>query len=75
MEIGTLVTYRGRSWYVRGFDPYGVTPQYVYLEDVESGRAVSVLRTRLATSGRSRRCSSLPLVANEPESPDETCSF
>ena len=37
MEIGGVVTYRGRPWYVRGFDPHGVTPQYVYLEDARTG--------------------------------------
>ncbi len=72
MEIGTLVTHRGRSWYVRGFDPYGVTPQYVYLEDVETGRTVSVLRARLDSPGRARRGAPLHLVDNEPESTDET---
>ena len=46
MEIGTVVTFRGRSWYVRGFDPHGVRPRYVYLEDVRTGRRLSVLRER-----------------------------
>jgi hypothetical protein len=73
MEIGTVVTFRGRSWYVRGFDPYGVTPQYVYLEDVQTGRRSSVLRARLVSPGRARRGTSpIHLVDNEPEADAET---
>ena len=52
MEIGTVVTYGGRSWYVRGLDPYGVTPQYVYLENVDSGRRLTVDVRKLETSRR-----------------------
>jgi len=47
MEIGTVVTFRGRSWYVRGLDPHGVTPRSVYLEDVDSGRRLTVDYRRL----------------------------
>src|SRR5262249_29673537 len=73
MEIGTVVTHRGRAWYVRGFDPYGVTPQYVYREHVQTGRTVSVLRTRLASHSRARRgASPIRLVDNEPDSADES---
>ena len=73
MEIGSVVTHRGRAWYVRGFDPYGVTPQYVYLEDVQTGRAVSVLRTRLLSRGRAGRGSSpIHLVDSAPDPLDES---
>ena len=73
MEIGTVVTHRGRAWYVRGFDPYGVTPQYVYLEDVQTGRTLSVLRTRLTSRSRtSRGASPIHLVDNEPDPVDES---
>ncbi len=52
MEIGGVVTFRGRSWYVRGLDPHGVTPQYVYLEDARTGRRIAVRRERLTAPER-----------------------
>jgi len=71
MEIGSVVTFRGRSWYVRGFDPHGVTPRYVYLEDARTGRRLTVLRDRLPSSDASRRrASPLHLVDPEPDSAD-----
>jgi len=54
MEIGGVVTYRGRPWYVRGFDPHGVTPQYVYLQDARTGRRIAVRRERLTGPARPR---------------------
>ena len=52
MEIGTVVTFRGRPWYVRGLDPHGVTPRYVYLEDARTGRRIAVRRERLTAPAR-----------------------
>jgi len=37
MKIGELVTYKGRRYYLRGFDPRGVSPRRAYLEDAETG--------------------------------------
>jgi len=38
VDIGTLLTYRGRLHVVVGVTPIGATPRLVELEDVESGR-------------------------------------
>lgn len=37
MQIGDLLTYNGRTYVVRGFDPHGVTPRSIYLEDAVTG--------------------------------------
>src|SRR3989304_2933442 len=37
MKIGDLLTYNGRTYVVRGFDPHGVTPRSIYLEDAVTG--------------------------------------
>jgi hypothetical protein len=38
VDIGTLVSYRGRPHVVVGVTPIGATPRVVELEEVESGR-------------------------------------
>jgi hypothetical protein len=42
MEIGDIVMFGGKRFFVRGFDPAGVEPRFIYLEDVETGEAISV---------------------------------
>jgi hypothetical protein len=42
MNLGDIVLYGGQRFYVRGVDPVGVHPRYLYLEDVRTGKAVSV---------------------------------
>ena len=42
MELGDAVIYGGRRFYVRGVDPAGVAPRYVYLEDATTGMCVQV---------------------------------
>ena len=42
MRIGDIVMYDGKRFLVRGFDPVGVEPCLIYLEDVESGEAMTV---------------------------------
>jgi hypothetical protein len=42
MQIGDILTHDGRRYLVCGFDPQGVSPRVVYLEDVVTG-AHSVL--------------------------------
>lgn len=37
------MTHGGRGFYVRGLDPEGVAPPYVYLEDATTGVSVQVL--------------------------------
>lgn len=43
MKIGDKVTYQGRLYVLRGFDPVSVSPRHVYLEETESGETVVVL--------------------------------
>ncbi|HEX6679797.1 MAG TPA: hypothetical protein VF063_04045 [Gaiellaceae bacterium] len=43
MEIGSLVTYHGRPYYLRGVDPMSVTDRLAELEDVFTHERVSVL--------------------------------
>jgi hypothetical protein len=55
MDLGDIVTYGGRRFYVRGVDPVGVHPRYLYLEDVRTGKTVSVaFEHHPAGTGRSR---------------------
>jgi hypothetical protein len=42
MEIGDLVTYDGRAYVLRGFDPMGVPDRRAELEDPETGERTSV---------------------------------
>ena len=37
MEIGDLVTYRGRAYVLRGLDPMSVDTRRAHLEDASSG--------------------------------------
>ena len=38
VDLGTLLTFRGRPHVVVGVTPIGATPRLVELEDAESGR-------------------------------------
>jgi hypothetical protein len=40
MEIGDLVTWQGRSYYLRGLEPMSVPDRRVQLEDAETGEIV-----------------------------------
>ena len=42
MEIGSLVTYQGRAYYLRGLDPMSVSDRCAELEDAFTGARVSV---------------------------------
>ena len=37
MKIGDTLTHGGRQYLVRGFDPEGVSPRMIYLEDAATG--------------------------------------
>ena len=37
MQIGDTLTHCGRRYVVRGFDPEGVLPRMIYLEDLAKG--------------------------------------
>jgi hypothetical protein len=43
MDIGDIVIYRGRRYRICGFDPAGVDPRLVYLENAKTGKTVSVV--------------------------------
>jgi hypothetical protein len=42
MNIGDLVLYQGRRYYLRGLDPMSVPDRQAMLEDAETGEEVSV---------------------------------
>ena len=42
MEIGSLVTYQGRAYYLRGLDPMSVSDRQAELEDVFTHERISV---------------------------------
>ena len=55
MDLGDIVIHGGRRFYVRGVDPDGVDPRYLYLEDVRTGKTVSVgFEHHPAAKGKSR---------------------
>ena len=71
MQIGDTLTYDNRRHVVRGFDPEGVSPRMIYLEDVATGTQTAVPVEHLSPPQR-RRASRLRLVkrpsSNEPDS-------
>jgi hypothetical protein len=42
MDVGDLVSWQGRTYRLRGFDPMSVPDRNVYLEDEETGARLSV---------------------------------
>jgi hypothetical protein len=42
MEIGSLVTYQGRPYYLRGLDPMSVSDRRAELEDAFTHERISV---------------------------------
>ncbi len=42
MNIGDLVLYQGRTFYLRGLDPMGVPERRAILEDAQTGEEVQV---------------------------------
>lgn len=48
MEIGDLVTYRGRDYVLRGLDPMSVDDRRAELEDVRTGEHIWVPLSELA---------------------------
>ena len=43
MEFGSLVSYAGRTYYLRGLDPMGVADRRADLEDAETGEHLQAL--------------------------------
>lgn len=50
MKIGEILTHCGRAYYLRGFDPHGVRPRCVYLEDPLTGGLLVVSAEELDLS-------------------------
>jgi hypothetical protein len=67
MDLGDIVIYGGERFYLRGMDPIGVQPRFLYLEDARTGRTVSVAIDERSVT-RSRSLGGLRLV---PEPTDE----
>ena len=42
MNIGEIVLYEGRRYYLRGLDPMGVPQRQAFVEDASSGEARAV---------------------------------
>jgi hypothetical protein len=42
MQLGSLVTYKGRPYYLRGLDPMSVSDRQAELEDAFTGARISV---------------------------------
>jgi hypothetical protein len=55
MDLGDIVSYGGRRYYLRGLDPIGAQPRYVYLEDVRTRESMSVAFERVAMAERAPR--------------------
>ena len=66
MDIGDSVIYGGKRFRVRGFDPVGVDPRLVYLEDAKTGRTISVPFESLSRAPKSG--SALHLVDDDSRS-------
>ncbi len=50
MEIGDLVTYKGRAYVLRGLEPMSVPDRHADLEDPESGERIFVPFEELSES-------------------------
>jgi hypothetical protein len=42
LNVGELVIFAGRRYWLRGSDPAGVEPRFAYLEDAKTGQVVQV---------------------------------
>ena len=42
MNLGDIVIYGGQRFHVRGVDPVGACPRYLYLENVRTGETLDV---------------------------------
>ena len=70
MNLGDIVIYGGQRFYVRGVDPLGACPRYLYLENVRTGETLSVAIERNGPA-RENSAGGLRLVQDDP-SPSPT---
>ena len=70
MNLGDIVIYGGERFHVRGIDPIGACPRYLYLENVRTGETLSVAIERNGPA-RENSADGLHLVQDDP-SPSST---
>jgi hypothetical protein len=70
MHLGDIVIYGGQRFHVRGVDPVGACPRYLYLENVQTGETLSVAFERNRPP-RENSAGGLHLVQDDP-SPSST---
>lgn len=51
MVLGSFVSYAGRTYYLRGFDPMGVADRRADLEDAETGEHLQAPLSAVEPSG------------------------
>ena len=51
MELGSLVSYGGRTYYLRGLDPMSVADRRADLEDAETGERLQAPLSAVEPSG------------------------
>ena len=54
MQLGSLVTHKGRPYYLRGLDPMSVSDRQAELEDVFTHERLSVLLDEVADPAEAR---------------------
>lgn len=52
MQIGDTLTHGSREYVVRGFDPEGVSPRMIYLDDVVTGARKTVPIEQVSASAK-----------------------
>ncbi len=67
MELSDVIFYDGRRYRVVGFDPLSVTPQRVYLRDLETGEEVTRLCEELLAAVRRAARDPVPRGDNPSE--------
>ena len=56
MQIGDILTHDGRRYVLLGFDPEGVTPRMIYVEDAVTGAHIELpFEAVTLTEGRPSR--------------------
>ena len=67
MDIGDTIIYGGKRYSVSGFDPVGVEPRMLYLEDPETGESLSVVLGQARNPPRYRELHLIDPVDDDEE--------
>ena len=67
MNIGEIVLYEGRQYYLRGLDPMGVPERQAFLEDASTGEARTVPVDELELDAAARSPTSTRSLSRYPE--------